>query len=122
MAKYLLVPPGGKNAKKRKTVLISYGDPYIATTHLELKTRAITDKIETKTIHSSSIVSSLIGEIGLQYYKVGKILTIMNDPKSMITPYNTISNNLLNKMHSVISWHFPVRTAHQTALRRPDYP
>jgi len=38
----------------------------------------------------------------LQYYKVGKILTVMNDPKSMITPYNTISNNLLSKMHSVI--------------------
>ena len=91
-----------ENAKEREAVLISYGDPYIATTHLELKTRAVTDKIETKTIHSSSIVSSLIGEIGLQYYKVGKILTIMNDPKSMITPYNTISNNLLSKMHSVI--------------------
>ena len=105
IAKRWLVEDGNEileNAKKREVVLISYGDPYIATTHLELKTRAVTDKIETKTIHSSSIVSSLIGEIGLQYYKVGKILTIMNDPKSMITPYNTISNNLLSKMHSVI--------------------
>ena len=105
IAKRWLVEDGNEildNAKKRQVVLISYGDPYIATTHLELKTRAVTDKIETKTIHSSSIVSSLIGEIGLQYYKVGKILTIMNDPKSMITPYNTISNNLLSKMHSVI--------------------
>ena len=105
IAKRWLVEDGNEileNAKNREVVLISYGDPYIATTHLELKTRAVTDKIETKTIHSSSIVSSLIGEIGLQYYKVGKILTIMNDPKSMITPYNTISNNLLSKMHSVI--------------------
>ena len=105
IAKRWLVEDGNEildNAKKGEVVLISYGDPYIATTHLELKTRAITDKIETKTIHSSSIVSSLIGEIGLQYYKVGKILTVMNDPKSMITPYNTISNNLLSKMHSVI--------------------
>jgi len=105
IAKRWLVEDGNEildNAKKREVVLISYGDPYIATTHLELKTRAITDKIETKTIHSSSIVSSLIGEIGLQYYKVGKILTVMNDPKSMITPYNTIFNNLLSKMHSVI--------------------
>jgi len=105
IAKRWLVEDGNEileNAKKREVVLISYGDPYIATTHLELKTRAVTDKIETKTIHSSSIVSSLIGEIGLQYYKVGKILTVMNDPKSMITPYNTISNNLLSKMHSVI--------------------
>ena len=105
IAKRWLVEDGNEileNAKKRQVVLISYGDPYIATTHLELKTRAVTDKIETKTIHSSSIISSLIGEIGLQYYKVGKILTIMNDPKSMITHYNTISNNLLSKMHSVI--------------------
>ena len=90
------------DAKTKETVLISYGDPYIATTHLELKTRAIRDNIETNTVHSSSIVSSLIGEVGLHYYKVGKILTIMNDPKSMITPYNTIFNNLLSKAHSVI--------------------
>ena len=104
-AKRWLVEDGNEileNAKNRETVLISYGDPYIATTHLELKTRAIRDDIETRTIHSSSIVSSLIGEVGLHYYKVGKVLTIMNDPKSMITPYNTIFDNLLSKTHSVI--------------------
>ena len=105
IAKRWLVEDGTEildNAQKRETVLISYGDPYIATTHLELKTRAIRDNIETKTIHSSSIVSSLIGEVGLHYYKIGKILTIMNDSKSMITPYNTIFHNLLSKSHSLI--------------------
>ena len=105
IAKRWLVEDGNEileNAKERETVLISYGDPYIATTHLELKTRAIKDNIETKTIHSSSIVSSLIGEVGLHYYKVGRVLTIMDDPKSIITPYNTIFDNLLNRMHSVI--------------------
>ena len=105
IAKRWLVEDGNEildNAKRKETVLISYGDPYIATTHLELKTRAMQNKIETKTIHSSSIVSSLIGEVGLHYYKVGKILTIMNDPKSLITPYNTIFDNLLNRIHSVI--------------------
>ena len=103
IAKRWLVEDGNEildNAKKKKTVLISYGDPYIATTHLELKTRAIKDGIETKTIHSSSIVSSVIGEVGLHYYKVGKVLTVMNDPKSMITSYNTIFHNLLSKSHS----------------------
>ena len=105
VAKRWLVEDGNEileNAKKRETVLISYGDPYIATTHLELKTRAIQDNIETKTIHSSSIISSLIGEAGLHYYKVGKVLTIMDDPKSIITPYNTIFDNLLNRIHSVV--------------------
>ena len=105
VAKRWLVEDGNEildNAKEKETVLISYGDPYIATTHLELKTRAIQDNIETKTIHSSSIISSLIGEAGLHYYKVGKVLTIMDDPKSIITPYNTIFDNLLNRIHSVI--------------------
>ena len=105
VAKRWLVEDGNEildNAKEKETVLISYGDPYIATTHLELKTRAIQDNIETKTIHSSSIISSLIGEAGLHYYKVGKVLTIMDDPKSIITPYNTIFDNLLSKTHSVI--------------------
>ena len=105
IAKRWLVEDGNEildNAKEKETVLISYGDPYIATTHLELKTRAIQDNIETKTIHSSSIVSSLIGEVGLHYYKVGKVLTIMDDPKSIITPYNTIFDNLLNRIHSVV--------------------
>ena len=105
IAKRWLVEDGNEileNATNKETVLISYGDPYIATTHLELKTRAIRDGILTKTIHSSSIVSSLIGEVGLHYYKVGKVLTIMNDPKSMITPYNTIFDNLVSKTHSVI--------------------
>ena len=105
VAKRWLVEDGNEildNAKEKETVLISYGDPYIATTHLELKTRAIQDNIETKTIHSSSIISSLIGEAGLHYYKVGKVLTIMDDPKSIITPYNTIFDNLLNRIHSVV--------------------
>jgi len=105
IAKRWLVEDGNEildNAKEKETVLISYGDPYIATTHLELKTRAIQDNIKTKTIHSSSIVSSLIGEVGLHYYKVGKVLTIMDDPKSIITPYNTIFDNLLNRIHSVV--------------------
>ena len=61
IAKRWLVEDGNEildNAKNKETVLISYGDPYIATTHLELKTRAVEDNIETKTVHSSSIVSS----------------------------------------------------------------
>ena len=43
-AKRWLVEDGNEildNAKNKETVLISYGDPYIATTHLELKTRAV---------------------------------------------------------------------------------
>ena len=89
-------------AKDSIVVLLSYGDPYIATTHIELRTRAKLESIETKTIHSASVITAMIGEIGLQFYKVGKIVTVMSEKKSVITPYTTIFKNLIEGLHSVI--------------------
>lgn len=91
-----------KNSKKSNVVLLSYGDPYIATTHIELRVRAIQEKIKTKTIHASSSITSMIGECGLQYYKVGKVSTIMSDMKSLTTPYYVIYKNLIEGSHSVL--------------------
>ena len=89
IAKRWLVEDGQEilNASKSSTVvLLSYGDPYMATTHIELRTRAELENIETKTVHSASIITSMIGEAGLQFYKVGRVVTIMNEKKSTITP------------------------------------
>ena len=36
-----------RNAQTKKISLLSYGDPYIATTHIELRTRAEIENIET---------------------------------------------------------------------------
>ena len=95
-----------KNSKNSNVVLLSYGDPYIATTHIELRVRAIQEKIETKTIHASSSITSMIGECGLQYYKVGKVATIMSDMKSLTTPYYVIYKNLIEGSHSVLLLEF----------------
>jgi len=105
IAKRWLVEDGQEilNASKSSiVVLLSYGDPYMATTHIELRTRAELENIETKTIHSASAITSMIGEAGLQFYKVGRVITIMNDKKSTIAPYTTIFKNLTQGLHSVI--------------------
>ena len=105
IAKRWLVEDGQEilNASKGSTVvLLSYGDPYMATTHIELRTRAELENIETKTVHSASIITSMIGEAGLQFYKVGRVVTIMNEKKSTITPYTAINKNLTQGLHSVI--------------------
>ena len=91
-----------RTAKDSNVVLLSYGDPYIATTHIELRTRAELEKIETKTIHSASAITSMVGETGLQFYKIGRIVTIMNEKKSLLTPYTTIFKNLLQGLHTVL--------------------
>ena len=105
IAKRWLVEDGQeilKASKSSTVVLLSYGDPYVATTHIELRTRAKLEKIETNTIHSASAITSMIGEAGLQFYKVGRIVTIMNEKKSVITPYTSIFKNLIQGLHSVI--------------------
>ena len=105
IAKRWLVEDGQeilKASKNSTVVLLSYGDPYIATTHIELRTRAKLEKIETNTIHSASAITSMIGEAGLQFYKVGRIVTIMNEKKSIMTPYTAIFKNLIQGLHSVI--------------------
>jgi len=105
IAKRWLVEDGQeilKAAKNSTVVLLSYGDPYIATTHIELRTRAKLENIETKTAHSASAITSMIGEVGLQFYKVGRIVTIMSEKKSITTPYRIIFKNLIEGIHSVI--------------------
>ena len=105
IAKRWLVEDGQeilKTSKSSTVVLLSYGDPYVATTHIELRTRAKLENIETSTIHSASAITSMTGEAGLQFYKVGRIVTIMNEKKSIITPYTSIFKNLIQGLHSVI--------------------
>ena len=104
-AKRWLVEDGNEildNAKKKKVVLLSYGDPYIATTHIELRTRAIEKKIKTYSIHASSSLTSMIGECGLHFYKIGRIATIMSEMKSLTTPYYVIYKNIIEGNHTVL--------------------
>jgi diphthine synthase len=88
--------------KKKKVVLLAYGDPYIATTHIELRTRAIEEKIKTYSIHAASSLTSMIGECGLHFYKVGRIATIMSEMKSLTTPYYVIYKNIIEGNHTVL--------------------
>ena len=91
-----------KNAKKRKVALLAYGDPYIATTHIELRARASEEKIKTHSIHASSSLTSMIGECGLHFYKIGRIATIMSEMKSLTTPYYVIYKNMIEGNHTVL--------------------
>ena len=95
-----------KEAKKKEVVLLSYGDPYIATTHIELRTRAISEKIQTKTIHAASAITSIIGECGFHFYKIGKVVTMMKDQQSVSSVYYTLYDNLVAGNHTIIILEF----------------
>ena len=105
LAKRWLVEDGDEilqNAKKKTVVLLSYGDPYVATTHIELRARAAGEKIRTRSIHASSSLTSMIGECGLHFYKIGRIATIMSEMRSLTTPYYIIYKNIIEGNHTVL--------------------
>lgn len=82
--------------------LISYGDPTIATTFTELRIRAIKNNIDVKVVHAASGITSLVGECGLQIYKIGKLVTMMEERQSAISVYSTVFSNLNLNCHTII--------------------
>lgn len=89
-------------AKKGEVALVTYGDPLIATTHSELRSRAARNSIKTSVLHSASGIASIMGETGLHAYKFGRMVTMMSDPQSAVSVYNTVFDNLLAGSHTLI--------------------
>jgi diphthine synthase len=89
-------------ARTKNVALVTYGDPLIATTHCELRSRAARNSVKTAVLHSASGIASTIGECGLHVYKFGRMVTMMSELHSAITVYNTVFQNLLTGNHTVI--------------------
>ena len=88
-------------AKTQNVALVCSGDPLVATTHQDLRTRAIRLGIETKVLHGSSILLSISGELGLSSYLFGKTVTMTRTPMQY-TAYHTIYQNLLRGLHTIL--------------------
>ena len=91
-----------EQAVKNRVALIVYGDALVATTHIELSIRATKRGIKVEVIHSASGITSLISESGLQIYKFGRSSTMMSEPHSAVSVYNTLLDNLLLGNHTLI--------------------
>lgn len=89
-------------AKAGDVALITYGDPLVATTHNELRVRAAKRSIKTAVVHSASGIYSTMGQTGLHAYKFGRMVTMMSEPQSAISVYNTIYENLLAGAHTMV--------------------
>jgi diphthine synthase len=92
-----------KAAKKGKVVFLVPGDPLIATTHVDLRIRAVQQGVATRILHGASIVSAVVGLSGLQNYKFGRSVTIPF-PQSTFTsttPYEVITQNQEMGLHTL---------------------
>ena len=91
-------------AQSRKVALLTAGDPLVATTHTEMMIEAKKGSIETRIVHSSSIISAAPGLAGLQAYKFGKTTTIPLPEEDYFphSPYMAIRENQDAGLHSLI--------------------
>lgn len=91
-----------ESAAAGDAALVSYGDPYAATTHAELRTRAERAGIRTRTVPAPSAPWSALGECGLHHYKAGRTATVMEDSRGAATPYGAVQQNLVAGCHTLL--------------------
>ena len=92
------------SAKDKNVVFLTAGDPMTATTHVDLRLRAIKNGIKTKVIHGSSIVTAVSGLLGLQNYKFGRTTTLAYPEKDYFptSPYDVIKENKKMGLHTLV--------------------
>jgi diphthine synthase len=91
-------------AKKGIVVFLTCGDPMIATTHVDLRIRAMKQGIPTRIVHSGSIVTAVPGLLGLQNYKFGRTTTLSFPEGEYfpMSPYTVIQENQSLGLHTLV--------------------
>lgn len=92
------------SAKNQNVVFLTAGDPMTATTHIDLRLRAIKQGISTKVIHGASIVTAVPGLLGLQNYKFGRTTTLAYPEGDYFptSPYDIILDNKKMGLHTLV--------------------
>lgn len=90
-------------ASKRVGFLVA-GDPMTATTHIDLRLRAVKQGIATRVIHGVSILTAAAGLLGLQAYKFGRTVTIPFEEERFkpTSPYEMLSQNRQAGLHTLV--------------------
>ena len=91
-------------AKENTVAFLVGGDSLTATTHVDLRIRAIKQGINTSVIHGSSVITAVPGLLGLQHYKFGRITTLVRPEKNYfpLSPYDMIKENKKHGLHSLV--------------------
>jgi len=89
---------------ENRVVFLVAGDPMTATTHIDLRLRAIKRSIDTSVIHGASVLTAVPGLLGLQQYKFGRTTTLPfpQEGYSPTSPYEVISENLSRGLHTLV--------------------
>ncbi|MBI2550118.1 diphthine synthase [Candidatus Woesearchaeota archaeon] len=90
-------------AAKKNVALLVIGDPWGATTHIDIMLRCRAKNIPFKVINNASIITA-VGITGLQIYKFGKTTSVPYPDKNFRpeTAYEVINQNRMLGLHTLL--------------------
>lgn len=77
------------------------GDPFCATTHVDLRLRAKKKGVEVRIMNNASIINS-VGVVGVDLYKYGRIVSIPFYNENVTSPYDMIKKNMDMQLSSLV--------------------
>jgi len=91
-------------AVDKKVCFLTGGDPMTATTHIDLRLRAMEKGISTRVVHGISIMTAAAGLLGLQSYKFGRATTLAFPEGDYFptSPYGVIKENMERNLHTLV--------------------
>ncbi len=91
-------------AKDHEVVLLTAGDPLVATTHADLMVRARREGVPVHVVHAPSILSAAPGLVGLQHYKFGKTTTLVRPEANWMptSPFDAVAENHAAGLHTLV--------------------
>ncbi len=92
------------SAKSKDVAILVGGDPLVATTHKIIFIAAKKAGVPVRVLHAASVLSVLMGESGLDFYRFGQICTISRwtEHYTPVSFYETIQRNQKNNLHSIV--------------------
>jgi diphthine synthase len=98
-------------ANEKKVALAVIGDPMIATTHCELRVRAIRQGVETRVLYGATIASAAASASGLHSYKFSRTVTVTKEAVSKLSQaYQILHQNLLEGAHTLLLLEYDVKS------------
>ena len=91
-----------EEARNQEVAFLVIGDPFSATTHVDLLKLAKEKNVDVKVLNNASVLTA-VGITGLQLYKFGKTTSIpfLDDFPQLETPYHVIKQNRESGMHTL---------------------
>ncbi|MGD1059873.1 MAG: diphthine synthase [Methanomassiliicoccales archaeon] len=91
-------------ANEKKVAFVTAGDTMAATTHVDVRLRAIESGVPTSLVHGVSIFNACASAFGLQPYKFGRTITLpfTEDNFMPSSPYENILENSRRGLHSLV--------------------